>query len=328
MGSATLRSVTGTAPDQCNVGPGCEGDTRQPSTGRLQLKILGLFSIIVALVAGCSSATTPRQASVTAPAIAPNPNRLSAIRANGRVTIGVKKDVPLFGLADPKSGELAGFDIEIARGIAKRLFSHDNQATKRIVFVEALSKDREMLLQTGKVDLILSTYTMNDARKQLVDFAGPYYIAGQDVLTKRSRIESGEITGIESVNEKKVCSVRGSTSLLNLQRAAPKADVSVVHNKYSECFADLKAGRVDAMTTDDVILLGLAQNDPDFAITGNPFRTEPYGVGIPKGDDELRSFVNDALQSMFDDGEWTEAFRRTIGTSGALATAPPAIDRY
>lgn len=301
---------------------------RRPAKTRFPPILLAIATITLAVVAGCTGDSVANRTSVTAPALTPNKDRLSVIRAKGSVTVGVKNDVPLFGLADPKTGVLTGFDIEIAGGIAKRLFPNDKDSTKRIVFVEALSKDREVLLQTGKVDLIISTYTINDARKQLVDFAGPYYIAGQDVLTKRSRIESGEITGIEGVNGKKVCSVRGSTSLLNLQRAAPKADVSVLRDKYSQCYTDLKAGLVDAMTTDDVILLGLAQHDPEFALTGNPFRTEPYGVGIPKGDDELRSFVNDALQAMFDNGEWTEAFRRTIGTSGALAAPPPAIDRY
>ena len=289
---------------------------------------------VIAMAAACTSSKErigpPSSSEVVsvAPTVALTNNRLAEIQAAHVVTIGVKKDVPLFGLANPRTGELTGFDIEIARGIAKRLFPNDDASGAEIRFVEALSKDRERLLQSGSVDLILSTYTINDARKQLVDFAGPYYIAGQDVLTRRDRIASGEITGIEGVNGKKVCSVRGSTSLLNLQRAAPKADVRVLRDKYSQCFDELKAGHVDAMTTDDVILLGLAQNDPEFALTGNPFRTEPYGVGIPKGDEELRAFVNDALQQMIDSGEWAEAFRRTIGTSGALVPPPPAKDRY
>lgn len=309
--------------------------TRLLRRGSLLHPVLLLTLVtVIAMAAACTSSKErigpPSSSEVVsvAPTVALTNNRLAEIQAAHEVTIGVKKDVPLFGLANPRTGELTGFDIEIARGIAKRLFPNDDASGAKIRFVEALSKDRERLLQSGSVDLILSTYTINDARKQLVDFAGPYYIAGQDVLTRRDRIASGEITGIEGVNGKKVCSVRGSTSLLNLQRAAPKADVSVLRDKYSQCFDELKAGHVDAMTTDDVILLGLAQNDPEFALTGNPFRTEPYGVGIPKGDEELRSFVNDALQQMIDSGEWAEAFRRTIGTSGALVPPPPAIDRY
>ena len=295
---------------------------------------LGALTLL-AIASSCTtanreSATTAATAAATAavtPTVAKN-DRLESIRKAEKVTIGVKKDVPLFGLADPATGELSGFDIEMAKGIAKRLFPDAADPTKNIVFVEALSKNRETLLEQGTVDLVLSTYTINDARKQLVDFAGPYYIAGQDVLANRQRIESGEITGIESVNGKKVCSVRGSTSLLNLQRAAPKADVSVLRDKYSECFEQLQTGNVDAMTTDDVILLGLAQQDKRFALSGNPFRTEPYGVGIAKGDSALRALVNNALQEMIDTGEWADAFRRTIGTAGALVPLPPTIDRY
>ncbi len=291
------------------------------------MAVIASLSIIAACSSDSNTATSTLAAPLPdVPSVAVS--RLSTIQQSRRITIGVKKDVPLFGLADPTTGDLSGFDIEIAVGIAKRLFPTDANPKARITFVEALSKDRERLLQSGAVDLVVSTYTINDARKQLVDFAGPYYIAGQDVLTKRERVESGEITGIDDVNGRKVCSVRGSTSLLNLQTAAPKADVSVLRDKYSECFDELRAGNVDAMTTDDVILLGLAQKDRRFSLTGNPFRTEPYGVGIPKGDDTLRSFVNLALQQMYDDGEWADAFRRTVGTAGALAPLPPAINNY
>lgn len=303
---------------------------------RLDRSRIRLGAVVVAVlgfaVAGCSSKSDTNSSSSLAqplPAVSTDARgRLDAIRSAGHITIGVKKDVPLFGLADPATGKLGGFDIEIARGLARRFFPNAPDIDTTITFVEALSKDRERLLQDGRVDLVVSTYSINDARKQLVDFAGPYYIAGQDVLTRRELIDNGTINGIEDVNGRKVCSVRGSTSLLNLQTAAPKADVSVLRDKYSECFDELKAGRVDAMTTDDVILLGLAQADNRFALTGNPFRTEPYGVGLPKGDDDLRAFVNDALQEMIDKGEWADAFRATIGQAGALPPLPPVIDRY
>lgn len=277
----------------------------------------------------CSSKGEPAVNTLALPVPTPTerPGRLADIRASGRITIGVKEDVPLFGLLDPTTRTLSGFDIEIAKGIVKRLFPDDDPVSK-ITFVEALSKDRETLLQGGNVDLVVSTYTITDARKQLVDFAGPYYIAGQDVLTLRELIDEGTIRGIDDVNGRKVCSVTGSTSLINLQNAAPKADISITRDKYSECFEELRSGRVDAMTTDDVILLGLALQDKRFALTGNPFRTEPYGIGVPKGDTELRAFVNDALDEMVRTGEWAEAFESTVGTAGALVPAPPAVDRY
>lgn len=283
----------------------------------------------LSVLGSCSSSAKPSANTLALPVPTPveQVNRLDAIRANKSITVGVKEDVPLFGLLDPKTGVLSGFDIEIAKGIAKRLFPDENPG-KRVKFVEALSKNRETMLRDGAADLVISTYTITDARKQLVDFAGPYYIAGQDVLTRRELIDNGTIRGIDDVNGRKVCSVNGSTSLLNLQSAAPKADISITRDKYSECFEELSRGRVDAMTTDDVILLGLAMRDKRFGLTGNPFRTEPYGIGVPKGDTELRTFVNDALEDMIRTGEWAEAFRSTVGKAGVLVPAPPAIDRY
>ena len=283
-----------------------------------------------AVVAGCTSGPAADEKPLAAPVVtaAPRPSLLQAMKERGVVRIGVKFDVPLFGLKDPASGKLSGFDIEIAKGIVSRLYPEADDINKHVEFVEALSKNREKFLADRTVDLVISTYTINAARKELVDFAGPYYIAGQDILARKTDVDSGVITGIGDVNGKKVCSVTGSTSLNNLRDAAPTVDVSITKDKYSECFAALKSGLVQAMSTDDVILLGLAQGFPEYAITGNPFHTEPYGIGITKGDEELRTFVNDALEKMFADGTWDRAFRDTIGTTGTPAPAPPTLDRY
>ncbi len=252
---------------------------------------------------------------------------LQTVSDRGRLRVGVKFDVPLFGFQDPQTKQLSGFDIEIARAIAADFFPDDPNPGSRIDFVEAISRNREKLLTTNTVDIIVSTYTINDARKQLVDFAGPYYVAGQDVLARKADIDSGAIRGVSDVNGRRICSVTGSTSLANLRAAAPRADTSITKDKYSECFEALRTNQVDAMTTDDVILLGLAQKSPEFATVGNPFHTEPYGIGVRKGDLVVRDRINQVLQNMVDDGRWAEAFRKTIGTTGALVPAPPEIDR-
>ncbi len=293
-----------------------------------------VFLATAALVTGCTGrdVTEVSRTSLRPPVpdtlpSTENSATLSRIAAAGKVRIGVKFDVPLFGLKDTATGTLSGFDVEISKIIAAALFAGDTDAATRIVFIEALSKNRERLLTDGTVDLVVSTYTINDARKQFVDFAGPYYIAGQDILAKRTDIDSGRIRGVGDVAGKKVCSVTGSTSLANLRAASPTADTGITKDKYSECFEALKAGKVDAMTTDDVILLGLVQGSPEFALTGNPFRTEPYGIGIAKGDSEMRTFVNSVLQKAFDDGRWQAAFAATVGTTGAIAPTPPVLDR-
>lgn len=287
---------------------------------------------LLAALGACSgsgeSPTTvpsPRQPVATSPA----PDTLAAIRQRGSVVVGVKFDVPLFGLRDPATGELSGFDVELARLIAAELFPDDPRASgDRIEFVEAISRRREELLITGAVDLVVSTYTITEARKQLVDFAGPYYIAGQDILAGIDDIRSGAIRGVADLNGRKVCSVAGSTSLNNVRAAAPQADTSITYDRYSDCYAALQEGRVDAVTTDDVILLGLARDDrARFAITGNPYRTEPYGIGVRKGDTAMRAFVNDVLERSMADGRWQRAFARTVGAVGAVTPAPPAVDR-
>jgi glutamate transport system substrate-binding protein len=306
-------------------------------TGRLRVSVVRAFLAVGVVVLGvgslgsCSTHQSSSSSTLAAPlpdlgSVPENSPTLQGIANRGRLRVGVKFDVPLFGFQDPTTKKLSGFDIEIARSIAADLFPKTNDPDERIDYVEALSKNREALLQKDTVDIVISTYTINDARKQLVDFAGPYYVAGQDFLTKRSVIDSGAFRGVADANNRKVCSVTGSTSLANLRAAAPKADTSITKDKYSECFVSLQRGEVDAMTTDDVILLGLTQGHPEFGITGNPFHTEPYGVGVRKDDIEMRRLVNRVLQSMFDNGQWAEAFRKTVGATGALVPPPPELD--
>ncbi len=247
---------------------------------------------------------------------------VAAIKDKGTITIGVKYDVPLFGLKNPTTGDIEGFDIEIGKMITEAIFGDDT----KVEFVEAVSKNREPFIQDGKVDLVISTYTINDTRKQVVDFAGPYYVAGQDILVKA---DDDSIKSVDDLNGKKVCSVTGSTSLTNVQEKAPQADLSVVFDKYSLCVEALNDGRVQAVTTDNIILLGfVADSDGELKIVGNPFTEEPYGIGLKKGDTELRDFVNDVLEQSYTDGSWKDAFDETVGVSGVDAPTPPPLDRY
>ena len=280
-----------------------------------------------------SAATTAAQATTTAGASATtvaaggypkvvDGTSIAAIKAKGKITIGVKFDVPLFGLKNPTNSKIEGFDVEMGKLITKTIFGDDT----KVEFVEAVSKNREPFIQEGKVDLVISTYTINDTRKQVVDFAGPYYVAGQDILVKS---DDTSIKGVDDLNGKKVCSVTGSTSLTNVQTKAPQADVSVVFDKYSLCVEALNDGRVQAVTTDNIILLAfVADSGGKLKVVGNPFTTEPYGIGLKKGDTALRTFVNDVLEASYADGTWKKAFDATVGKSGIAAPTPPAVNRY
>ncbi len=240
----------------------------------------------------------------------------------GSITIGTKYDQPGFGLLNP-NGVPEGFDVEIGKIIAAKLGIEPEQIT----FVETVSANRESFIQNGQVDIVVATYTINDARKQLVDFAGPYYEAGQDIM-----VAAGNPLGIQGPDDlagKNVCSVEGSTPAENIRTNYPEAQLTLF-DVYSKCADALTNGQVDAVTTDNVILTGLVAGNPDgFELVGNPFTKEPYGIGLQLGDTEFRTFINETLQESFDDGSWAAAWDRTAGQiTGTEAPEPPTIDQY
>ncbi|EPR76223.1 Glutamate-binding protein of ABC transporter system [Leifsonia rubra CMS 76R] len=236
----------------------------------------------------------------------------------GSITIGTKFDQPLFGLQGP-SGEPVGFDVEIGKIIAASLgISEDN-----IEWTETVSANRETFIENGTVDIVIATYTINDKRKEVISFAGPYYNAGQDILVLAGNPEG--ITGPEDLEGKAVCSVAGSTSEANI--AEYGVDL-ITTDTYSNCLEPLRSGNVIAVTTDNVILAGLAdQNAGEFEVLSNPFTEEPYGIGLGLDDDAFRTHINDVLEASYDDGSWEAAWEATAGAVLKLP-APPAVNRY
>ncbi|CAN5843825.1 N/A [soil metagenome] len=252
---------------------------------------------------------------------------MAEIQERGTLNVGTKFDQPLFGLKNPVTGEIEGFDVEIAKIVAQQIFGGSlEDAADNINFIETVSAVREAEIQKGSVDMVVATYTINDARKALVDFAGPYFIAGQDIMVAK---DNDTINSVSDLNGKKVCSVQGSTSLKNVREQAPQADTSISFERYTDCADALKAGRVEAVTTDNVILLGLVKDNPDdFKVVENTFTTEPYGIGVTKGDDDFRDFLNDVIEEAYESGAWEEAFDSTVGEAGVEAPEPPEVDRY
>ncbi len=249
----------------------------------------------------------------------PEGSTMAALADSGEITIGTKFDQPLFGLVGP-DGVPVGFDVEIGTMIASELgISPDD-----INWVETVSANREPFIQDGRVDIVVATYTINDARKEVVDFAGPYYVAGQSLLV---RLDDDSIGGPEDLAGKRVCSVDGSTPAGTIQSEYPEAEL-VTFAAYTDCLDPLRNGQVDAVTTDNVILAGyVAESPDDFKVVGEPFTEEPYGIGLAKGDDEFRSWINDVLEEIFEDGRWLEAWNATAGTVLPEPEAP-AVDRY
>jgi glutamate transport system substrate-binding protein len=243
------------------------------------------------------------------------------MQERGRVILGVKNDQPGLGQFDPTTNTYSGFDIEIARMIAANL-GFDPQT--EIDYVVVQSAAREDAISRGDVDYYVGTYTINDKRKERVGFAGPYFVAGQDLLVKK---DNTDITGPQTLQGKTVCSVTGSTPIQRVREQNLTQNV-VEFQTYSQCVDQLLQGQVDAVTTDDAILKGYAAQNPDeLKVVGETFSEEPYGVGVLLEDTALRAKVNDILQASYDDGTWKQIYDATLGKSGSPAEPAP-INRY
>jgi glutamate transport system substrate-binding protein len=226
----------------------------------------------------------------------------------GPVTIGIKFDQP--GLGQQVGSDYQGFDVSVARYVAKDLGYTD------VTFKEAPSAQRETLLQSGQVKMIFATYSITDDRKQKVSFAGPYFVAGQDLLVKS---DNTTITGPDSLTGKKLCSVTGSTSAKKIKDNYATGVQLQEYDTYSKCVEALNSGRIDAVTTDNVILAGFAsqsQYQGKLKVVGKPFSEENYGVGLMKGDTATCTKVNEAITKMISDGSWQKALDDTVGASG------------
>jgi glutamate transport system substrate-binding protein len=236
-----------------------------------------------------------------------------------KIKIGIKYDQPGLGLKEP-DGSFSGFDVDVATYVAKELGYEPDQ----IEWVETKSADRENALSRGDVKMIAATYSITDERKQKVDFAGPYLLAHQDLLVKKD----SDITKATDLNEKKLCSVAGSTSAQNVKDDfAPKAQLDQ-RGGYSECLAALQSGAVDALTTDDSILAGYAAQEQykgQFKLAGLKLSNENYGIGVKKGDKATLDKVNAALEKMVSDKSWDKAVQENFGPANYKNEPAPKI---
>ena len=222
-----------------------------------------------------------------------------------KVKVGIKFDQPGLGLK--KGTEYTGFDVDVA----KQLGTSENDIT----WVQAPSAQRETLISTGQVDMVVATYSITDKRKEKVSFAGPYFVAGQDLLV---RSDDTSITGPEALTGKKLCSVKGSTSAQKVKDKYPGVQLQEFAT-YSECLPALSTGGIDALTTDDTILAGYAAQPEykgKFKLVGKPFSTENYGIGLKKGDTAKCQQITDAIKKMISDGSWQKFLDANLGPAG------------
>jgi glutamate transport system substrate-binding protein len=242
----------------------------------------------------------------------PADTTMGKIQEKSEIAIGVKYDVPPFGFKNPQSGDIEGFDVDFGQAVADKLGVEAK-------LVEAISDNRIPFIQDGTVDLVLSTMTINEERAQEIGFTDPYFIARGRILQEKG----GEITGVEDLAGKTVCTALGSTYEETLKEQAPKAKLKLV-DTYSECLELIQNGAVDAISTDDVILTGMIiQDDSLELVDAEPLTLEPYGGGFKKDDTEFAEFLNGVLEEYKSDGRWDEAYQEWLGQYTGEEASPP-----
>ncbi len=262
---------------------------------------------------------TPR-ASLRPPATMPAPGKMPAgstmakIVARGRLIVGVDQNAYLFGFRDPATGDLVGFEIEVARAVAKALFGDPD----KVQFLAITTADRIPVIQDGRADMVVRTMTMNCERWQQISFSTEYLASRQRLLVRRG---SG-IKEFADLAGRKVCATRGSTSIRTIA-AQPSKPVPVATDSTLDCLVMLQQGQVDAVSTIDVLLAGLAAQDPTTEVVGTPVSDEPSGIGISKKSPDLVRFVNGALEQIRADGTWAKSYQRWLSSSLGPVPAPP-----
>lgn len=233
----------------------------------------------------------------------PAGSTMAKLQEAGEITVGVKYDVPLFGFKNPQSGEVEGFDVDLAQRVADEL-------GVELKLEEAISDNRIPYLQDGTVDLVFSTMTITTDRDAEIDFSRPYYIAHGRILVPGD----SDIADVDDLGEgTTVCTALDSTyETTVLPEQAPDAEIKTP-DSYSECFAQLQRGSVDALVTDDVILAGFLQQDETMQIVGPDLTTDPYGAGVKEGDTEFADFVSGVLDETLEDGTWQELYDEWVG---------------
>jgi polar amino acid transport system substrate-binding protein len=235
------------------------------------------------------------------------------IRARGRLIVGLDIGSNLFSFRDPITGEIVGFDVDIAGEVARDIFGNPSLVEYRILS----SDERITALQKGEVDAVVKTMTITCERRKQVNFSTVYLDASQRILAPRD----SPITKAADLSGKRVCVAKGTTSLQRIREIAPPPIVVEVVN-WADCLVTLQQRQVDAVSTDDSILAGLVSQDPYLHIVGPNMDTQPYGIGVQLDNTGLVRFVNGTLERIRRDGTWNTLYRKWLTVLGP-APAPP-----
>ncbi len=286
--------------------------------GSLKTAAVALAALFV--VAACGGGGTGSPAASTPAATGATSTRpkleLSSyaygIQTKGKLRVGTREDNVPFGLKNISTSKFEGFDVDIAREIAKAIFGTEGDIDKFIEYVPVVSATRIPTLNESKVDFVIATFTINEDRKKQIDFSDVYFNTGQKIMVKK---DNTTIKDVKDLNGKRVCSGKGSTSERNITAAAPQA-VLELQDTYPPCLILLQQGRVDAVSTDETILFGLVKQDPNPKIVGPYFSAEPYGIGVKKNVNSDRNgfvdLINRTVVATIQDGRWAKAYKQWI----------------
>ncbi|CQD05042.1 glutamine-binding protein [Mycobacterium lentiflavum] len=242
---------------------------------------------------------------------------VASIRARGRLIVGLDIGSNLFSFRDPITGEITGFDVDIAGEIARDIFGAPSHVEYRILS----SDERITALQQSEVDIVVKTMTITCERRKQVNFSTVYLDANQRILASRD----SPITKVADLSGKRVCVARGTTSLHRIRQIDPPPVIVSVVN-WADCLVAMQQREIDAVSTDDSILAGLVEEDPYLHIVGPNMATQPYGIGINLDNTGLVRFVNGTLERIRRDGTWNTLYRKWLTVLGP-APAPP-VPKY
>jgi glutamate transport system substrate-binding protein len=246
----------------------------------------------------------------------PDTPTIRAIRERGHLRYTGSETLPGFGLLNPATGKIAGFDAGLTQLLAKYVLGKPE-----IELFTGNSDTREAMLQNHSIDVAVSTYTINEKRAQLVNFAGPYLIVRSGVAVPRV---STNITKLSDLSGRLVAVQPGAAEEA-LRKAVPDAR-PVLFEESSQCFTAVQQERVEAWTANTAILTGRTALDSRVRMTDIQFGSSPFGIGLPKDDPEFKNVVNGFLRQIMSDGTWARLWQLTVGviTSGS-APQPPQI---
>jgi len=242
---------------------------------------------------------------------------MEAIKQRGKLIVAEALDAPLLSQQDPTTGEVTGFDADLAKLLAIYILGEPN-----VEIVPPSTQTREAMLQNGTVDVVFNTYTITTARAEQVDFAGPYFSDGLAVAVKSNNTD---IKGIGDLAGKNVIVGADTPAVTEVPAQQPTATL-ISFGTDPEAIQALIQGRGDAYVNDETLLASDAAGNPQIKVVGDTFTSEGYGIGLKHDDSQFKDFINNWLTQIESNGTWGKVWKATLGTVvEADIPTPPAI---